>query len=155
MRFVANQPKRTAVNPGDFVGIVGQTFVKHEYAPLLTIGKHTWTRYSLGRLGVPHPMAASSLNRVVRELRITTLAGLAEQARVLGAYKGLGVTAYWTVLAILREAGYDVEAVHGEDVTYSTMKQRLKREQQRKHPRLRKARRAGPPSESADLEADA
>lgn len=155
MRYVPNQPKRSTVNPGDFVGIVGQTFVKREYAPLLTIGKHSWTRYSLGRLGVPHPMAASHLNRVIQELRITTLGGLAEHARELGAFKGLGVTAYWCVLAILREAGYNVEEVHGEDVTYDTLKQRLKREQQRRQPRLRKARRAGPPSESADLAADA
>jgi len=98
-------------------------------------------------------MAAASLNRVLRELRITTLGGLAEHARELGAFKGLGVTAYWTVLAILREAGYSVEEVHGESVTYDTLKQRLKQAQQRNQPRLRKARRAGPPSELADLAA--
>jgi hypothetical protein len=154
MRYTANQPKRTMVDPREYTAIIGQTFVKREYAPLLVIGKHAWTRYSLGRLGVPHPVAASSLNRVCQELRITTLPALAENARQLGAFKGLGVTAYWTVLAILREAGYDVEEIHGEDVTYDTLKMRAKRDQQRRQPRLRKARRAGPPSESADLAAE-
>jgi hypothetical protein len=154
MRFTQSKPKTTAVDPADYAAIVGQTFVKHERAPLLVIGKFSWTRWSLGRLGVPHPMAAASLNRVVQELRITTLAGLAEHARELGSYKGIGVTAYWTILAILREAGYDVEEIHGEEVTYATVKIRQRKEQQRNRPRLRKARRAGPPSEPDDIAAD-
>jgi hypothetical protein len=134
------------VDPGDYVNIVGQTFVKHERAPVLVIGSHTWTRYTLGRLGCPHPVAASALNRVVQQLEIRSLADLAANVHRIGAYKGLGVTAYWTVLAILREAGYDVAEVHDEPVTYLTMKARERRQQQRHKPR--KKRRAGPPSES-------
>jgi hypothetical protein len=91
-------------------------------------------------------MAAAALNRVVQQLDIRTLADLAANVHRIGNYKGLGVTAYWTVLAILREAGYDVAQVHEEPVTYLTMKARARRVQQRHKPP--KKRRAGPPSEA-------
>lgn len=139
----------TKIDPGDYQEIVGATFVKHERLPILSIGQHVWTRWTLGRLGVPHPVAAAALNRVVQELGITTIAGLARHAHVIGQYKGLGVTAYWTMLAILRSHGYDVKEVHGEDVTYTTIKARARKAQ--KAQRKRKPRRAGPPSESAAI----
>ena len=34
------------------------------------------------------------------------------------------MTVYWIVLAILDEAGYDPVDVHGDDITYATMKRR-------------------------------
>ena len=128
----------TAVNPGDYIAIVGQSFVKHERAPLLVIGKHQWDRWTLGRLGCPHPKAAAALNRVVQSLRITTLAALAEHAREIGGFKGMGVTAYWTVLAILREHGYDVVDVHHDDHTFSTLKRRAVQRHRQRQPRLRR-----------------
>jgi hypothetical protein len=137
---------KTAVDPSNYVHIVGNTFVKHEHAPVLVIGARTWDRYTLGRLGCPHPMAAAALNRVVQQLEIRSLADLATNVHRIGAYKGLGVTAYWTVLAILREAGYDIATVHDEPVTYLTIKARARRVQQRRKPP--KKRRAGPPSEA-------
>lgn len=143
-------------DPGDYVAIVGQSFLKHERAPLLQIGTRTWSRWSLGRLGCPHPMAAAALNRVMRELRITSLHGLAAKIHDVGNYKGLGVTAYWVVLAILREAGFNVEEVHGESVGYETLKQRARKVAQKdalaRIPRHRR-RRAGPPSDAAEFAA--
>lgn len=112
------------VDPNDYVQIVGRTFATHEHAPVLTIGRHTFDRWRLGRLGCPHPVAAATLNRVLRELRITTFDGLARHANEIGKYKKIGVTAYWLMLAILREHGYDVAKVHGENVTYLTLKRR-------------------------------
>jgi hypothetical protein len=76
------------------------------------------------------------------------MADLAANVHRIGAYKGLGVTAYWTVLAILREAGFDVAAVHEEPVTYLTMKARARRHAAKHKPP--KKRRAGPPSESSE-----
>jgi hypothetical protein len=140
-------PRVSTVNPDDYVAIVGRSFVIHERRPLLTIGTRTWSRYSLGRLGCPHPMAAAALQRVITELEITSMAQLANHAQEIGSYKGIGVTAYWTVLAILREAGYRVEEVHQESVTYQTIKERARRVEARTRPRLKK-RRAGPPSET-------
>lgn len=134
---------KNVVDPGDYVAIVGKSFLTHERRPLLTIGTRTWSRWSLGRLGCPHPLAATSLNRVVQELGITSMSSLAAHVQELGTYKGLGVTAYWIVLAILRESGYDVEAVHGQNVSYQTVKDRSRHaaEAQRKREAPRHRRR--------------
>lgn len=137
----------TKIDPQEFIAIVGSTFVKAERAPLLVIGALAWNRWSLGRLGCPHPSAAAAVNRVVQELRIRSIADLAKHVHEIGRYKGLGVTAFFVVLAILREHGYDVKEVYGEDVTYATLKQRARKAQ--KDQRRRKPRRAGPPSDAA------
>jgi hypothetical protein len=129
------QRRQSTVDPGEYVRIVGQTFIKHERAPLLVIGSHQWNRWSLGRLGCPHPMAAARLNRIVQQLGITSLSELADRAHEIGAFTGIGVTAYWTVLAILREAGYDVVAVHHENVSFSSLKRRALKDQPRKRRR--------------------
>jgi len=138
-------------NPNEYVGILGKTFVGYEHGTLLEIGPQKYTRWSLGRLGCPHPMAAIKLNRVCKELGVRTMAQLAKAAPQIGRYKGLGVTVYWILLAVLDEAGYDPVDVHGDEVTFATMKHRALKAAQAKQPRLRK-RRAGPPSESADTE---
>src|SRR5262245_50690280 len=127
---------RSSVNPADYVAIVGQSFVKYERLPLLSIGNRTWDRWSLGRLGCPHPKAASALNRVIHHLGIQSLSDLATHAQQIGNYKGVGIASYWIVLAILREAGYDVEAVHHESVSYATVKQRARKASRRGQPRL-------------------
>lgn len=140
-----------AHNPVDYVGILGKTFVTNEHGTLLEIGSLRYNRWSLGRLGCPHPSAAIKLNRVCRDLGVKTIAQLAKAAPQIGRYKGLGVTCYWVVLAILDEAGYDPVDVHGgeESPTYATMKRKALMVDKAKNPRLRK-RRAGPPSESAE-----
>lgn len=137
------------VDPGDYVTVLGQSFVTHERRALLTIGTRKWGRHALGLLGCPHPTAAATLDRVIKELGITSIAQLAAQIQQVGSYKGVGVTAYWTVLAILREAGYRVEQVHAESVTYDTMKRRARKIEARetRAKRARK-RRAGPPSQA-------
>jgi len=138
-------------NPADYVAILGKTFVVNEHGALLQIGTLTWNRWSLGRLGCPHPVAAIKLNRVCKELGIKTIAQLAKHAPQLGRYEGLGVTAYWVVLAILDDAGYDPLTVHGDEATFNTMKRRARIALQSTRPRLKK-RRAGPPSEAAETE---
>lgn len=122
---------RTFVDPNGYVQIVGRAFARQEHAPLLIIGDRVWNRWSLGRLGCPHPVAAANLNRVIQQMKIQTLADLAARAHEIGTFKGLGVTAYWTVLAILRDAGFNVKTVHGTDVSYATVKQRAIRQEER------------------------
>jgi hypothetical protein len=132
------------VDSADYARIVGQTFVKHEHAPVLTIGSLTWNRFSLGRLGCPHPVAAARLNKAVQQLSITSLSDLATHAQEIGTYAGCGVTTYWTVIAILRNAGYKIEEVHGQDVTFHTMQRReRKRSAGQKSTRKRSTKKAG------------
>ena len=117
---------------------MGTTFVKRERQAVLQIGQLTWNRWSLGRLGCPHPMAAANLHRVIQTLKIASLEDLAARIHEIGTYEGCGVTAYWTCLAILREQGYDVEKVHAADVSYAALKKHALAE----HPPTRKRRRA-------------
>jgi len=128
------------VNPADYVDIVGKSFVNHERQPLLTIGNRHWDRWRLGRLGVPHTVAASNLNRVLQQLGITSLSMLAAQLSDVGTFSGIGVTAYWVCLAILKEAGYEPATVHKADVTYGTVKARALKQERRDHPRRQRKR---------------
>ena len=136
--------------PERWTSILGTTYAKREHLAVLIIGTHRWDRWHLGRLGCPHPVAAASLNRVVQELGITTLAGLARQVRQIGNYKGIGTTAYALALAILGEHGFDLDAVHNEDVTYITIKGRARRQAVKDKRQRKKPRRAGPPSDTKD-----
>lgn len=136
------------LDPAKHAHILGINYAKREHAPILKIGNLEWDRWALGRLGCPHPTAAARLNRVVQELRIRTLAGLADQIHEVGNFKGLGLAAYHTLLAILGEYGYDIDDVHGEAVTFSTLKSRAMLATRKR--RTKKPRRAGPPSEAAE-----
>jgi hypothetical protein len=138
MKPTLRREKHFVIDPGEYTRVVGQSFVKRERQALLQIGNLTWTRWSLGRMGCPHPMAAANLNRVVQDMKITSLSDLADRAQEIGTFKGLGVTAYWTVLTILREAGYDVAKVHDADVTYSSLKQRAIKQEERERPKRRR-----------------
>jgi hypothetical protein len=129
------------IDPEDVVQIVGQTFVRHEYQPVLAIGKLTWSRLDLARANCPHPKAGAALTRICQQLGITTLQQLADRAPELGTYKGLGVTAYYTVLGILKQAGFPAAQVHGQDVSFSTLKQRARLEMERTTNHRRRQRR--------------
>lgn len=139
--------KLTPVDPADYVAVIGTTFAKHEHAYVVDHGAIRLTRRDLARLGFMHPRAAAEFNRVLGHLRIRTLAGLARHAGVIGAYRGIGTTTYWLVIALLTSNGYTVHAIHPEPVTHATLKARARKAQQDQ--RKRKPRRAGPPSESA------
>lgn len=139
-RMKPTQAPATFVDPTTHARILGQGFATHDHRPLLVIGRHQWNRWSLGRLGCPHPMAAAKLNRVIQQMQITTLGDLADRAHEIGCFKGLGVTSYWTVLAILEGAGYNVEQVHAADVTYQTIKGRALKEEATPKPRKKRRR---------------
>jgi hypothetical protein len=138
----------SSVDPGEFAGIIGQTFIKHERQPLLVIGSLRWNRQDLGKLGIVHPVSARALTRVCAELRITSIAALARHLHEVGNYKGLGETCYFLCCVLLRTQGYNVVELHGDQRTYLTLKARARRAQ--KDQKKRRPRRAGPPSQAAD-----
>jgi hypothetical protein len=141
-------PRPNQIDPSDYVSIFGTTFVKREHQAVVQIGAQTWDRRELGLYGCAHPTAALKLNRVIQELRIRTLDGLAREIHTVGNYKGCGVTVYFTALAILRAEGYDPEDLHGDKVTFSTLKTRATKASRKRA--NKKPRRASPPSEAAD-----
>jgi len=127
------------LNPSDYRQIFGLTFCRYEHRALIVVGKgkdaREFSRWELGLLGVPHAQAATSLNRVIQHLRIRSMDDLASQAHTLGNWKGLGVTAYAVLLAILKSAGYDVQQVHETDVSYQAMKRRAMKDEAGASPR--------------------
>src|SRR5262245_18671682 len=116
------------LNPNDYRHIFGLSFCKYEHRPVISIGRgktgREFSRWDLGRLGVPHAQAAAMLNRAIQQLKIASVDELARQAHAIGTLKGCGVTVYAVLLAILRTSGYDIEQVHEADVTYDSMKKR-------------------------------
>ena len=138
----------TAINPTDLIPILGTNWVKRERLPLLQIGNQTFDRLELAAFGCTHPTAALKLNRIIQELRIRSLDSLAKQIHEVGNFRGVGATTYFVILALLRAYGYAIEKVHGDTVTFFTLKSRAMKAA-RKRP-AKRPRRAGPPSEAAD-----
>jgi len=109
------------VDPQAFQKIVGSTFSKAEHRAVIAIGTRTWSKWDLGRLGCPHPAAATRVARMVAQLQIKTAREFIDRAHEFGGYKSMGVTCYWLVLALCSELGADIEAVHGTDRSFHTI----------------------------------
>lgn len=136
--------RMTVVDPMAHQKIVGATFAKAEHFPLVVIGSRTWNRWQLGRIGCPHPSAAVKVNRMIQSEGIKSPADFIARAREFGGFKGLGVTCYWTVLALARDCGADIDDVHGEDRSFHAVHTAaLKRDEGVTKARRSKRRRGG------------
>ena len=111
----------TPVDPQAFQKIVGSTFSKAEHRAVIAIGNRTWSKWDLGRLGCPHPAAATRVARMVAQLQIKTAKEFIDRAHEFGEYKSLGVTCYWLVLALASDLGADIEQAHGSDRSFYTI----------------------------------
>ncbi len=114
----------TVVDPMAHQKIVGATFAKAEHHPLVVIGKKQWNKWQLGRIGCPHPSAAVRVNRMIQQLGIKTPAEFLQRAHEFGGFKGLGVTCYWTALALAHDLGGDIDSVHADDHSFHSVHRR-------------------------------
>jgi len=112
------------VDPQAYQKIVGSTFAKLEHRALITIGNRSWSKWDLGRLGCPHPAAATRVARMIAQLQIKSAREFLDRAHEFGGFKTMGVTCYWTVLALARDLGGDIEAVHGDDRSFHAIHRR-------------------------------
>jgi len=138
----------TALDPRAFTNIVGSTFANADHRPLIRLGSRAWNKWDLGRLGCPHPVAAVKVARVLHTLGITTPAAFLAAAPTFGAFRDIGVTSYWVVLALVHDLGADPAQVHGAERPsfHAIHRHALKQEQtaahdQRRTTRARRARR--------------
>lgn len=129
------------VDPQAYTKILGSTFSKAEHRALITIGNRSWSKWDLGRLGCPHPAAATRVSRLIRQLEIRTVKEFLDRAHEFGGYKSLGVTCYWTVLALAKDLGAEIEAVHGSDQSFHTIHSNALKAEQTPKPKRRKGRR--------------
>jgi hypothetical protein len=118
---MADTPDIASGDPTSYQKIVGATFCKSEHRALIVIGKKSWSKLDLGRIYCPHPMAARRVQMAIQQLGITTPAQFIARAHEFGRLKHLGVTAYWTVLALCRDLGADIETVHGEQRSFHSI----------------------------------
>jgi hypothetical protein len=112
------QRRPSPVDPTAYQKIVGATFARAEHKPLVTIGSRAWSKYDLGRLGCPHPAAATRVARLIQQLEIRTATDFLNRAHEFGGYKTVGVTCYWLVLALARDLGGDIDTVHNSDHSF-------------------------------------
>lgn len=110
--------RATPLDPRAYPKILGSTFGKSEHLPVITIGNRAWSKWDLGRIGCPHPAAAARVARALTQLGITTREEFLDRAHELGRLRTIGVTCYWTVLALARELGADVERTHGAERSF-------------------------------------
>lgn len=115
------RPFPSALDPQAYQRIVGATFAKAEHRTVITIGNKTWSRYELGRLGCPHPAAASRVAQLLARLGIRTRDEFLDRAHEFGGFKSIGVTCYWVVLALARDLGADIETVHDSDRSFAVI----------------------------------
>ena len=130
---MARKSSNGAIDPLAYQSIVGASFATHDHRPLIVIGNRQWDRWQLGRLGCPHPSAAVRVQRVLKTLRITTVEGFVNAVPQFAAYRDIGVTSYWVVLALLHDLGRNVNDAHGDNPTFNTMHHRaLKKDSKRR-----------------------
>ena len=129
------------VDPQAYTQILGSTFSKAEHRSLITIGNRSWSKWELGRLGCPHPAAATRVARMIVQLDITTTKEFLARAHEFGGFKGMGVTTYWTVLALAKDLGAEIEAVHGDNRSFHTIHSKALKAEQTPKPKRRKGRR--------------
>jgi hypothetical protein len=110
-----------SLDPRTYQKIVGSTFANADHQPLITIGGRSWNRWQLGRLGCPHPAAATRVQRVLKTLQITSVEDFLGRVHEFGRFKALGVTSYWVVLALAADCGARIEKVHGDDRSFSSI----------------------------------
>jgi len=124
------------VDPQAYQKILGSTFGKAEHRALITIGNRSWSKWDLGRLGCPHPAAATKVARMIAQLEIKTAKEFLDRAHEFGGFKTMGVTCYWTVLSLARDLGAVIETVHGDDRSFHAIHRRaLKPEQPKRRSR--------------------
>lgn len=122
-----------------YTQIVGSTFAKAEHRAVITIGNRSWSKWELGRIGCPHPAAATRVARMIQQLEIRTAKEFLDRAHEFGSFKSMGVTCYWTVLALARDLGADIETVHGSDKSFLSIHRHvLKQSDDRKSRRRRR-----------------
>jgi hypothetical protein len=133
--------RRNPLDPAGYRHILGATFSQAEHRAVITIGNRSWSKWQLGRIGCPHPAAATRVARMMQQLGITTVQQFLERAHEFGSFKTMGVTCYWTVLALARDLGGTIEQVHGDARSFHAIHTRALKEAET--PRRRKGRTKG------------
>lgn len=120
------------INPSEFQGVFGKTWVDAQTEPLLRIGKRTWTRYELvSKVGVGNYRAITILMDALQQLNVKTIKDLWELSPVaLAAIKGVGTTTLFVTMSLLDSEEFNVKEWYSHHRTFATLKNQEKKKTQ-------------------------
>jgi len=119
--------------PSDHPEIFGHNFAQRNSLPILMIGKRAYTRYDLGRMGCPHTVSARELDKVLKQLSVNSIEDLVKHysPEDFVGIKGFGVTAFYVLTCVLRDARINLKSFYSAKVTVDSLKTRVKKAEQR------------------------
>lgn len=117
------------INPTEFQGVFGKSWVDTQTAPLLRIGQREWTRYELvSKVGVGNYRAITILMDALQQLQIRTMRDLWALSPVaLAGIKGVGVTTLFVTMSLLDSEEFDVKQWYSHHHTFGTLKAQEKK----------------------------
>lgn len=120
--------------PGDYPKVFGQNFAKRNLGTIVTIGKRQYNKYQLGRMGCPHVTAARTLDRTLKQLNVKSLEDVATKMSPedFVGLKGFGVTAFYALTCVLRDAGVPLSEFYRSKVTVETLQENVRKSKRRR-----------------------
>lgn len=109
--------------PSDYPAIFGQNFATRNTVPIIVIGRRSYTKYDLGRLGCPHTNAAHNLHRVLQQLGAKSLEDVVTRfsPEDFVGIKGFRTTGFYALTCLLRDAQLPVKGFYKAKITVDTL----------------------------------
>ena len=117
------------MHPTDYPQIFGSNFATRNSDAIVKLGDREYTKYDLGAIGCPHTNAARELNKVLKHLRVSDLNDLVARysPEDFVGVKGFGVTAFYALTCILRDAKVPLSQFYQAKVTVPTLQHHARR----------------------------
>lgn len=127
-------------NPEDFPQIFGRDFVKRNGQNIIELGGRTYTKYKLGQIGCPHTNAARELARAFKELHVDRLeeVPLRYSPEDFVKLPNFGITAFYALTCLLRDARLDVKQFYKKKITVTTLQLHARSEDGKRTKKLRR-----------------
>lgn len=115
-------------HPSDYPQILGTGFATRNGQPVVVVGERVYSKYDLGRIGCPHITSARQVNSAMTRLGVSSLEELAKRysPRDFVALKGFGVTAFYALICLLRDAKINVGQFYKEKMSMATYQHQVR-----------------------------
>lgn len=122
------------MTPNDYPAIFGSDFAKRNRGTLVTLHGVNYDKYTLGRIGCPHPNAARRVNQALKDLGVISFTDLAKRfsPEDFVNLKGFGITAFYALTCMLRDQKIPVKEFYQSKVTVTTLQHNIRKQSRRK-----------------------
>lgn len=130
------------LNPEQWTGVFGKTWVDRQTEPIFTLGTKRWTRYQLvSRVGVGNYRAVTILMDALQRLHVNSVKDLWNLSPVaLASIKGVGVTTLFVTMSLLDSEEFNVKEWYAHHQTFTTLKNQEKKKKADAKKEARRAR---------------